>query len=123
MPARGWDWDDLLAVAGTMLDKAFNPDKCGASLRYGDAGDGEMLRQLGGLVWDGEHRGVADGEMARVNGLIATACWGEDERDDAGGIQHRFTFEREVSIFDDVGGVEAWKELNEALKKTRLGGR
>ena len=55
-------------------------------------------------------------------GCIRPACWGEDGRGGDGHVLHRFTFERDEGIFDDVGGIETWKELNEALKKTRLGG-
>ena len=46
----------------------------------------------------------------------------DDEYDDEGNVRHRFSFDREPELFDDVGGVDLWKQLNEELKKGRLGG-
>jgi hypothetical protein len=64
-----------------MLDKGFNPDRCGAQNRYGrQAGAGDTMRLLGGFVWDGA--AVADGLREKVDGQISTACWGGDENDE-----------------------------------------
>ena len=125
VPTAGWDWDDLLAAAGGMLDKAFNPERCGATLRYGDAGSSSALRGCGRLVYEGtkDEGDEGDGLLASVQGQIRDACWGEDADESDGYVQHRFTFDREPNVFDDVGGVEAWQGLNEKLKKTRLGGK
>ena len=60
---------------------------------------------------------------AETAARIASACAGDDSTDDEGFALHAFTFDRDPSIFDDVGGVELWKRLNEHLKAGRLGGR
>ena len=65
--------------------------------------------------------GGGDGLAEQVSARIERACGGEDTADEEGAAQHRFTFDREPSIFDDVGGVQAWKRLNEQLKAGRLG--
>jgi hypothetical protein len=37
-----------------------------------------------------------------------------------GHTRHHFSFDREPAVFDDVGGMALWKELNNQLKKGRL---
>jgi hypothetical protein len=37
-----------------------------------------------------------------------------------GRTRHQFSFDREPAVFDDVGGMELWRGLNEQLKKGRL---
>lgn len=113
----GTDWEGLLSAAGEQLDKAFNADRCRATARYGEAGTSGAFRRCAALVYEGEG---GDGLAATLAGQIGTACWGDDERDGAGLVQHRFSFDREPAIFDNVGGVEAWRELNQRLKAGRL---
>ena len=117
IPKAGWQFDDYCELAVSMLDKAFSPERSSATLRYGEAGSATALRAFAKLVCEEE-----EGLRAKVLRDINVACWGEDERGGDGHVLHRFTFERDEGIFDDVGGIETWKELNEALKKTRLGG-
>ena len=64
----------------------------------------------------------ADNLAQETAARIASACAGDDSTDDEGFALHAFTFDRDPSIFDDVGGVELWKRLNEHLKAGRLGG-
>lgn len=116
IPRSGWDWDELVQASSSMLDKAFSPERGGGVARYGDAGSASCLRKHARLVRD------SDGEvLSTMHAQIRAACWGEDSRADDGCIQHQFSFDRDDTIFDDVGGVDAWKKLNEELKKTRLG--
>ena len=120
--ARRWEWTGLLQAAAGMLDKGFHPEKCGAVHRYGeDAGDGSEIRRLATVIYEA---GVPGGDSLadRMRDGIKLACWGDDEYDDEGNVRHRFSFDREPELFDDVGGVDLWKQLNEELKKGRLGG-
>jgi hypothetical protein len=120
--ARRWEWTALLQAAAGMLDKGFHPEKCGAVHRYGeDAGDGAEIRRLATVIYEA---GVPGGDSLadRMRDGIKLACWGDDEYDDEGNVRHRFSFDREPELFDDVGGVDLWKQLNEELKKGRLGG-
>ena len=67
--------------------------------------------------------GGGDDRLAeRVFGQIRKACHPEQGEEEEAHDLHRFTFDRDPSIFDDVGGVELWKKLNEQLKAGRLGG-
>ena len=66
--------------------------------------------------------GELDTLMGEVEAAVGAACWGDDARDGAGAVQHRFTFDREPAVFDSVGGIKLWKSLNERLKAGRLGG-
>ena len=58
---------------------------------------------------------------ARLRKEIGEACGGDDTTDDEGFAHHQFTFDRDPTVFDDVGGVLLWKRLNEQLKRGRLG--
>ena len=71
----------------------------------------------------GAKKGAApyDGLIERTQAQIEHACTGEEERDESGFLLHRFTFDRDPSVFDDVGGVLLWKRLNDQLKQGRLG--
>ena len=71
---------------------------------------------MGRIVYEGDPHLVEN-----LRAEIGAACWGEDERASDGHVVHRFSFDREPEIFDDVGGVRAWRELNETLKAGRLG--
>lgn len=120
--AAEWQWEALLGAAGHMLDKGFHPERCGAKHRYGDeAGDGDVMRRQAAIVYEAG-RPKGDGLAPRMRDAIKLACWGEDEYDEEGNVLHRFSFDREPELFDDVGGVELWKDLNAQLKKGRLGG-
>jgi hypothetical protein len=112
-----WEWAALLRTAGGMLDRGFNPERCGAQHRYGEAAGGEAMRKLSAIVYDASAEPVE-----ALRGAILAACWGDDQRDAEGFVVHRFSFDAgdEAGIFADVGGVQLWRGLNEQLKATRL---
>lgn len=58
---------------------------------------------------------------ARLRAEIQEACGGDDTTDQEGYVNHQFTFDRDPTVFDDVGGVLLWRRLNEQLKRGRLG--
>ena len=59
----------------------------------------------GGSARSGSGRGgkPADNLAAETAARIASACAGDDSTDDEGFALHAFTFDRDPSIFDDVG--------------------
>ena len=200
------EWGPLLDAAAPMLDKGFNPEKCGAEHRYGPRAAGSALRAVAHAVYTGQlgvgggrggrrrddrdhsdgnrssasddsddssdgdaatqrplarrrevdpgqprsphspHSPRGDGGVAadvgashealaeRVFAQIQHACFPHADEDataendamaraaaPAGADHVYFTFDREPAVFDDVGGVELWKEFNEKLKEGRLG--
>ena len=128
-----WQWAALLSAAGGMLHKGFHPEACGASHRYGPRAAGDAMRAVGAAVYGGvavhggaEGRAPAGPESERIDELrrhVYSTCWGDDATDGQGATLHRFSFESgaEAGVFDDVGGVQLWRSLNETLKATRLG--
>ena len=76
------------------------------------------MRKLNALVYDANVKLVDD-----LRGEIGAACWGEDETDAEGAVLHRFSFERgqESGVFEDVGGVKIWIDMNDTLKAGRMG--
>ena len=112
-----WEWSALLRAAGAMLHKGFHPEQCGADRRYGEAAAGVAMRRVGAMVYSSVER------VDALRSFVFSSCWGDDANDDDGAVLHRFSFESgaDAGIFADVGGVQLWRVLNEALKATRLG--
>jgi hypothetical protein len=112
-----WEWPAFLAAAPAKLAKAFNPEHCRAEAYYGAEMGGSEMRALAARVYADAADGEEAAELAdSILRETEEACYRDGGQAADGRPLHVLTFE-DGRIFEDVGGVEPWRELLAALRQ------
>ena len=122
VPPSGWDWARYMSKARQLLRYAFEKDD--AFEKYGGEnffegavgiGSGRSLRFTAQQIFAAEVTTleVTDFRAMQLESEVVSRCFGDDEYFDEDDV---VDFDSAADVFEDVGGVQLWRDLKHALR-------